>query len=66
MSEEFPSFMKPYADAGHDLHSLFNHKYDYKCKLCNAYQVDLTEDLIYGTMRPCKTTQEAKNKTTSI
>lgn len=46
------SFQQPYADAGHDVESLFS-KGGYKCSRCGAYLIDLSEDLVYGPMRKC-------------
>jgi hypothetical protein len=46
------SFMQPYADAGHDLESLFEPGI-YKCARCGQYQIDLSEDLTYGEMSRC-------------
>lgn len=51
---EAPCFMQPYADAGHDLDSLFRVEH-YRCDRCGAYQIDLSEDLAYGEMRTCRT-----------
>jgi len=50
---DLDNFKQPYAEAGHDVESLFrvNH---YKCDKCGAYQIDLSEDLVYGQMRKCK------------
>ena len=47
------SFQKPYADAGHDVASVFAHP-KYECSRCGAAQIDLSEDLSYGNMRPCR------------
>lgn len=49
------SFMQPYADAGHDLESLFKPGV-YKCARCGKYQINLSEDLMYGPMSQCITT----------
>lgn len=46
-------FTQPYHDAGHDLSSLFEPE-RYRCKRCGAYQIDLSEDLVYGEMRTCQ------------
>ena len=45
------SFNKPYHDKGHDIQSLFN--YPFKCQKCGAYQIDLSEDGLYGDMTEC-------------
>lgn len=50
--ENLDTFMKPYSDAGHDVGSLFAYP-AYKCKICGAAQIDLSEDLMYGDIRPC-------------
>lgn len=50
--EKAPSFMKPYSDAGHDVASLFSDGGS-KCSRCGTYQIDLSEDLAYGSMRKC-------------
>lgn len=47
------SWQKPYADAGHDVASVFAHP-KYECARCGAAQIDLSEDLAYGDMRPCR------------
>lgn len=47
-------WQKPYADAGHDVESVFAAP-TYKCKTCGGNQIDLSEDLAYGDVRPCKT-----------
>ena len=47
------SWQQPYVDAGHDAESLFRSK-EYKCKRCGAYQIDLSEDLVYGEMTKCQ------------
>lgn len=52
------SFMTPYEDAGHDIKSLFEPG-KYKCSQCDAYQIDLSEDLVYGNMRKCKDIEDA-------
>lgn len=52
---QIDSFKQPYADAGHDVESVFATP-SYKCKVCGAYQIDLSEDLAYGDMRTCKST----------
>lgn len=56
-------FMQPYHDAGHDLPSLFKPG-PYRCERCGAYQIDLSEDLVYGEMRKCQA-QEQSNATGS-
>lgn len=43
---------KPYADAGHDIESLFNPN-SYRCSRCHSWLIDLSEDLAYGEMRRC-------------
>lgn len=43
-----------YSNAGHDVWSLFFPYGEYKCNKCGQYQIDLSEDLIYGDMRECK------------
>lgn len=53
------SFKKPYKDAGHDIKSLFESGGNYKCSRCGSYQIDLSEDLMYGDMRKCKDIKDA-------
>lgn len=55
--ENMDTFMKPYSDAGHDVGSLFAYP-AYKCKICGAAQIDLSEDLMYGDIRPCAPTAD--------
>lgn len=52
------SFMKPYEDAGHDIKSLFEPSGNYRCSRCGSYQIDLSEDLVYGDMRKCKSDED--------
>lgn len=49
---EIDSWTKPYHDAGHDIESIFSG--EAKCKRCGSYMIDLSEDLVYGSMRKCK------------
>lgn len=50
---EVQDWQKPYADAGHDIASVFN-PMTTKCKRCGTPQIDLSEDLAYGPMRQCR------------
>lgn len=50
--EAVGSFKRPYANAGHDVDAIF--KYPYRCSRCRSYLIDLSEDLSYGDMRPCR------------
>ena len=52
----------PYADAGHDLKSLFRVGH-YRCDRCGAHQIDLSEDLAYGSMTTCRAILQAKEPT---
>lgn len=52
MDCEIMSFLRPYADAGHDLLSLFRSE-NTRCSKCGAAQIDLSEDLVYGDMTKC-------------
>jgi hypothetical protein len=58
--EGLPSFQRPYADAGHDVQSLFARPW--RCASCGAYQIDLSEDLSFGPMRICTPTPDAKER----
>lgn len=49
---EIQDWQKPYAEAGHDVASVFN-PMTTKCKRCGTPQIDLSEDLAYGPMRQC-------------
>lgn len=53
-------WQQPYADAGHDVESVFSGP-EYSCKRCGAAQIDLSEDLVYGQMRKCHVDQLAKD-----
>lgn len=50
---DIDSFQRPYAEAGHDVASLFDVKTSNKCKDCGAYLIDLAEDMVFGDLRPC-------------
>lgn len=50
--EEIPSYKKPYADAGHDVKSLFD-AMQVRCSRCGVHQVLLSQDLERGSIRPC-------------
>lgn len=50
---EVQDWQKPYAEAGHDVASVFAHP-KYECSRCGAAQIDLSEDLAYGPMRQCQ------------
>ena len=53
LAEGLSAFMLPYAEAGHDVDSVFAAP-SYKCSRCGSYLIDLSEDLAYGPMRECE------------
>lgn len=58
MMGKIPSetWTKDYADAGHDVESLFTQPFC--CKRCGGTQIDLSEDLAYGQMSRCKSERD--------
>lgn len=52
---------QPYFDAGHDIESIFSPP-SYQCSRCGAHQIDLSEDLVYGSMRLCNPRPELMNR----
>lgn len=55
-------WQRPYSEAGHDLTSLFRVGH-YRCDRCGAHQIDISEDLAYGSITPCRAILQAKEPT---
>ncbi len=51
-STEIADYKKPYADAGHDVNSLFD-PMNLRCSRCGVHQIDLSDDKANGAVRTC-------------